>query len=220
MNVQSASTAAQAPGCFGSPSVYSVDSSVCAACASYNTCRVASHATLEKIRGTINVSDVLARHAKARLAAITDSAIKYPVDNAPPLAAQPKPIRDKVVRNTPVARVVFDVSANHEQIISTLAVKTGELARQQLKQNRLSAIAPALKQGLNPYAESGPKFLRIACDLLLKGGFTRTSLNRAMVSEFAWQETTAGPHVAQVCGLFNAFDITQETNGTFTPKPA
>lgn len=215
MNVESISTAAQSPGCFGSPSVYSLDSSVCAACASYNTCRRAAHVTLENIRGAINVSDVLARHAKARLTAISNAADKFPVADAE-ATAQPKPLKDKVIRKTPVAVVMFDVSASDEQIISTLAVKTGELARQQIKQNLLSTVAPALKQGLNPYASVGPKFLRLACDLLNKGGFTRASLNREMITQFAWQHTTAGPHVAQVCGLFNAFGITQEIDGTFT----
>lgn len=218
MNAESAKVETQTPGCFGSPSVYSLDSNVCAACASYNTCRIASYATLEKIRGTINVSDVLARHAKARIAAVSDSVAKFPVEEPAP-QAQPKAIADKVARKTPVAVVMFDVSSADEQIISTLAVKTGELARQQIKQNLLHNVAPGLKKGLNVYSQTGPKFLRIACDLLLRGGFTRNSLNRAMVTEFAWQETTAGPHVAQVCGLFNAFGITQEKNGVFTPKP-
>ena len=211
---------AQAPGCFASPSVFSIDSKVCNACMAFEACRIAAHATLESIRGTINVADILARHAKARLKVITEAAaLEASRLNLPKPVEQPKPIRKAVKRNTPQEIVIFDVSQEHERIISGMAIKTGELARQQIKQNRLDDIRPSLRKGINPYAQSGPKFLRLACDLLLRGGFTRSSLNKAMVVEFGWQQTTAGPHVAQVCGLFGGFGITQEINNNFTQMP-
>lgn len=212
MTEEDARLSANAPGCFASPSVYSMDSKVCQACQAFTACTDASLVTLEAIRSTIDVRDVLARHVKARLKAGYISAPLAP----PHLPVEPV---EPVKRLTPVARVTFDVTPAHEAVLATLAAKTAELARQQIKQNLLTTARATLSAGKNPYAETGPKFLRIACDMLLEGGFSRMMLNRAMVNQFGWQDTTAGPHVAQVCAMFNAFGVTQEIDGHLTLKP-
>lgn len=222
--------AAKAPGCFASPSVFAMDSKVCGCCIATNECRTASSETLERIRGVINVSDLLKRHEKARLVATNTSETPYKpeepetlptTDNQTlaPVIVTPAPIIPKVVkRKTPTEIVVFYVTGDQETTIQALPKKTGELARQQIKQNLISKIKPALKMGLNSYAETGPKFLRLACDMLLEGGFTRAGLNKRMVKDFGWGTNTSGPHVAQIVGMFVAFDIVQEIGGQFVAK--
>jgi hypothetical protein len=78
-------------------------------------------------------------------------------------------------------------------------------------QNRGIDLAGSLRQGINPIDDT-PGFLRVACDLLLKGGFTRHSLRAAFMTAFAWSYGTAAAHVGQVFSLMTTLEVAVESN--------
>lgn len=212
---------ARAPGCFGAASVYAQDSTVCKGCVAFVLCGEASTQTLENIRSVIDVSDILARHAKARQKAQASSENNRQAGVSNVAAAQPAPVGPAVERKTPLSRVVFELSEDQTCIIARIASsKCREQAIVLCKQNRIEPARAEMHQGINPFAESGPRYLRVACALLMGGGFTRAALKTALMTELAWKDTTAASHVAITCALFTAFDIAIETKGAFTLSPA
>lgn len=219
MELTNTQAEARAPGCFGAASVYSMDSTVCQECAAFQSCGEASTQTLENIRSVIDVSDIMARHIKARqkAQARTENNRQAGILNVP----QPAPLPARVERKTPLSRVVFEISADHQFCIARIASsKTREYAIVLCKQNRIEPARVELGQGLNPFAESGPAFLRVACDMLLSGGFTRGTLKARLMADLAWKDNTAASHVAITCGLLLAFNIVQETKGVLALMPA
>lgn len=219
---------AQAPGCFASPSVFSVDSKICNVCVAFNPCRSASYERLEKIKGLIDVQDILARHAKARVKA------HYEADEAIHKArqtlawatsgsiAQPAPITAPVPRNTAVERVEFDITPQEEARIQSMPGKKAQaLTRILLKKNIMNGILPALRQGSNPFANIPTwPYLKVACDMLLEGLITKHELARRLKRECGkdkpWTQETAESHRAMVMSMLCVWGAVVESNGVFT----
>lgn len=214
-----------APGCFGAASVFSMDSTVCKACVAYSKCSDASIATLESIRQTIDVRDLMARHTAARQRnadKLTPPAAAAPVQGSPIPVAQPPKVTKPVVRKTTMARVSFDISPADQNVIAMIgekSVKTRDQAIQLSKQNKINQCRSELPKGVNPFAESGPAFLRVACDMLINGGFTKASLKARLREDMTWTDGTAGSHVAITCALMYAFGIITPEGDRFILNP-
>ncbi len=224
---QAAMPEAQAPGCFGAASVFSMDSKVCQACPAFNVCGDASIKTLEQIRDTVNVRDLLARHAAARLRAQQGkpaNVAPQPIAVSPIPVAQRAPIAKPVERKTAVERVTFSISDDDQHVIAILgeqSSKTKEQAIVLCKQNKINDCRSMLPKGVNPFAKSGPSYLRVACDMLISGPVTKASLRLRLVKELSWTDNTAGSHVAIACALLYAFQITiPDGEGAFILNPA
>lgn len=208
-----------APGCFAAASVFTHDSDVCRQCCAFDACAAAALDTLEKIRGVIDVSDLLKRHDKVKQAArkIIKSndekaaAALPPGNNKPPLVP--------AERKTEVVKITFDTSADEENVIATLPVKARPIALSICKTGMLSRIKKDLREGRNALVESGPGWLRVAIDRLLAGGFVRSELREAMRQELGWEDSSAAPHTSMAVALFAAFGIIQETEGRFVLVP-
>lgn len=214
---------AKAPGCFGAASVYSMDSAVCQSCVAFAACGEASLQTLQRIRETVDVRDILARHTAARQAAALKKrpAKPAPVDPSPLPVAQPAPIAKPVERKTPVARVEFPVSEEDQTVIAMLTnVKVREQALTLCKGNKINECRAKLPQGVNPFAQSGPSWLRVACDMLLKGGFTKGSLKQELIERLGWAEASAKPHVTIAAAIFLAFRIITVQDDLLVLHPA
>lgn len=221
MELQGIETQAQvkAPGCFGAASVYALDGEVCKKCVAYEACGTQAQETLEAIRGKINVNDIIARHQKARIES-RQAQSAPPESAAVASAAQPAPITAPVVRKTSVQKVHFEVSADQRDAIAKIGnCKTRELAVVLCKMNKVNSIRSSVVQGVNPFAESGPSFMRVACAALIDGGFTKASLKQRLVDELVWTDGTAGAHVAMACGFLEAFGVVVGKAGFFTVKP-
>lgn len=225
----------QAPGCFAAASVYGSDSVVCQACPAFSACGEASVKRLQEIRELVDVSDLLKRHAAARQKAINTQmemmqALRPPARTAPvapsPIpVAQPKPVKEPIERKTTVAKVTFEPSPADQAALDAIAskVKVHEQALVLVKGNKFNEMRAMLPKGENPFAVRGPKYLRIACDMLTNGGFTKASLKARLVADLEWTDGTAASHVTIAVMLLYAFGIAaqdQETAGGFVLNPA
>jgi len=218
----------KAPGCFGAASVYSMDSVVCQQCPAFAQCGETAISNLEEIRQIVDVRDLLARHTAARQraqnAALRPPAPPAPVAPSPIPVAQPKPTTQPVERKTTSARVTFDISDDDQNVLAMIgekSVKAREQAIVLCKTNKINDMRSMLPKGINPFGESGPKFLLVACDMLLNGGFTKASFKARLMADLEWKDGTAGSHVAITCALLYSFRIiTADNTGAFILNPA
>lgn len=203
----------KAPGCFGAASVFSMDSAVCQGCVAFNECSDASIATLQQIKATIDVRDLLAKHTSARMKHEARLALKQmpgPIAASPIPVVQPKPIDAPVERKTTMAKVIFEISAEHQNAIARISQankKAGDQAAVLCKMNRINEMRSMLPQGQNPFATNGPGFLRVACNHLINGGFTKASLRKSLMESFDWTEATAASHVSIAVAILGGFKI-------------
>lgn len=203
------------PACFAAASVFSHDSEVCKSCDTFNECSTASMITLEKIRGIVNVEDIMRRHAKAKKvaqAALVEGD-KNALRDLPPGNGEKKFVETPVKRETKVTSVPFVLSKGEEDIIATLPVKPRKLAVSLCKAGFIEKIKRDLKSGVNTFDTAGPAFIRVALSSLLAGGFTKRALRDRYMVELSHAEDTAASHVSIVCSLVMAFGIAQENEG-------
>jgi hypothetical protein len=220
----SATPEQQAPGCFGAASTYSTDSVVCQACVAYQPCGVAAYERLQSLRTVVNVKDLLAQHEKARLkATFARQAPAEPVVKSPIPIKPAEVIQKPLERATPVVKVAFEVSPQDQRVVDAIgakSVKAKEAAAVLCKNNRINDMRAMLPRGQNPFRQTGPRYLRVACDMLIAGGLTKATYKARMMKELDWSDGTAGSHVAVACALLYGFGImTQDDLGGFVLNP-
>lgn len=213
-----------APGCFGSASAYSMDSTVCQGCVAFAECGEESIKTLQSIRELVDVRDYLKRHEAARAKAGRPAAPAYkaPLAASPVTVGQPT-LDEPIARATAPVRTAFAVSASDQAVIDLLGTKNVKAMEQALvlcKGGKVGEMRAGLPLQRNPFTKTGPKYLRVACDMLMRGGFTKAEYKARMVQELGWAENTAGSHVAVACALLYAFEIAiPDTSGAFVINP-
>lgn len=206
------------PACFGAATVFSFDSEICKKCEYYGECGDAAKARLEHIRAVVNVDDLLAQHDKAQKGARTRRAARR--EEQPTIATNPapqpqKPVDQPVERTTPVVKVVFEIdSATHNVIAKIPNQKAAAQAVVLCKSNMIEIAKRELAIGQNPFAD-GPKYLSVAAEALLDGGFTRVSLKERYMESLGWTASTSASHVSIVVGLLPAFNITTQEGDLF-----
>jgi len=217
----------QAPGCFASASVYGADSVVCQACPAYAGCGEESVKTLQEIRQLVDVTDLLARHkaARARVAhRLSPPGKKKPVEPSTVPVSQAPAIVQPLERTTPMVKTVHSISPEDQATIDMLGTKNLKAREQAIvlcKNGKVDDMRSLLPVQGNPFAESGPKYLRVACDMLMRGGFTKAQFKMQLVSELKWGDTTAASHVALACALLYSFKIAvPDSSGAFVINPA
>lgn len=229
INLQQPKDQAQAPGCFGAASVYGTDSEICKACVAYESCGAAAYRTLEFIQSTINVRDILAKHAAARQIAVARSAETTPTargklfPHAPINTTQvSQPVLPLIVkRKTTVERVKYEISAEFAAIIEGInSVKAREVATALCESNKITECFADLPRSVNPFDTSGPHYVRITCDMLLHGGFTQAQLKKRLVTDRGMTEGGASSHSSLICAIFMAFGLMVGKDGRFTLNPA
>jgi hypothetical protein len=214
----------QAPGCFGAASVYSSDSSVCQACVGYQACGAAALVTLEAIRATVDVRDLLKKHAAARAKANpAPAAPPAPVEKSPLPVKQPCVIDKPIERKTPQEKVEFSLTADMTATIARIAAQNKKAAIQATRlceQGHMRMLRAMLPRGGNPFVESGPAYLRVVCDALIGGGFTRAQLRVDMAEKLGWTEDTAASHISQAIAILGAFRIVGKDGDKIVLHPA
>ena len=68
----------------------------------------------------------------------------------------------------------------------------------------------------NPFDTGPPAFLRVAFDLLLRGGFSRDELRTQLVRTLGWGESTALSHTGIAVGVLLATGAAEERAGRIT----
>lgn len=201
----------RAPGCFGSPSVFSNDSKVCNTCDAFGSCRSASIETLQTIRQVINIEDLLALHSSTRVKVAKRIARPAPPEK-PAMSFKP------VKRQTTVAKVHFEISDDLKSLIAVMQNKKAQAVSVLLcKTGKFSEIVDALKHGKNPLTT--PNYFRVACDMLISGGFTRESLKSQLMDELGWLEGSAAPHVSILVATLTGLKVAIEKSGHFSLNP-
>jgi len=213
----------KAPGCYGAASVYSTDSSVCKGCTAYQECGSASLETLEAIRATVDVRDLLKKHAAARAKAAPAAAPSTPIEKRPIPVSQPRVIDKPIERKTTQEKVTFELTMEMSSTIERIAAQNKKAADQATtlcKMGRINDMRAMLPKGINPFVEGGPSFLRVVCKHLINGGFTRTGLRVAMAEELGWTEETAASHISQAIAILGAFRIVGKADDKIVLHPA
>lgn len=184
------------PGCYGYVAAFN-GSEACQSCKWSEGCQNKAATTLQKMQERrIEVSKLVAQHRAFRAA-----------KKQPALALN-------LATTLKRAPVVCVVSAEQQAQIDALPKKVGVELRKIFE--RGIAFRADLQAGTNPITQSGgkPAYLALACDLLLKDGFTRVTLRDAYIKAYRWEFRTACSHVTIVAGLLPALGI-PEKEGTF-----
>ena len=222
MELQSISTSlAMAPACYGAPSVFAQDSTVCQQCPAFETCSTACIENLQKLQESLDVSDILRRHMMARKGVSAEKADELtPKPQNFKFLPSHKPSTSKVERKAKPQREVYAVSGELAEVIDTLNVKPKALALKLAREGLIGTIKSELRQGRSPYAsQSKPDFLTVTCDELLKGSVTKDSLKRAMMHRLSWQGATAISHAGIVVQCFEGLGIIQGDVSGYVVSP-
>ena len=187
------------PGCFGAASVFDENYAVCQSCAAFRTCGEAARSNLQAMRERIDLSAVMTRRVQVRSAAMRAGA-------APVVSRQASAIPEED------QRVIALISDKNR--------KAGEQATLLCKYNKINLCRAALPNRVNPFAESGPSFMRVACDLLLNGGFTKAMLKQRLMTVLGWSPGTAAAHGSMATALLYAFGIATLAQEQFVLNPA
>jgi hypothetical protein len=231
----------QAPGCYAAASVFSHDSEVCRQCGVFDDCAGASLKTLEAIQSTVNVQDLLRRHAAARkgqgvmpgpalraqAAAMQATSVAQAMaeqDDDEVVAAAPEKRTElpktPVARTTKVEKVEMPVTHDDAEILALLPKKAAEHAARFIKAGLIDAMRKDLQAGVNTFAQSKPEFMRVVCDALISGGTTRSALKQRLMQELGWGDGSAGSHVSQAWPIMTRFQIAVENDGRLELSPA
>jgi hypothetical protein len=210
----------QAPGCFASPSIYAIDSQYCQQCVAYKECGEAMLKTLAEIGTVIDVKDLIDMHEKARkkMGVAPDPTEAAVVETA---LATTAPLPQSIERKTVVAKVDFEIDQRTMDLIANIGnVKAKAQALVLAKANMIERAIVALSKGENPFENHPPRFLNVACDLLLKGGFTKAQLKKAFMERLGQSEGTAGSHVSITVAMLQPMNIVVASGKSFILNPA
>lgn len=213
--------AAMAPGCYASPSVFSMDSKVCKACPAHEGCSTACVETLQRLRTTINVADLLKRHTHA-MASIAEPANVETESTAKYLPSPKMPTGDKLIaRKVSVERKApkFEVSEADMTLAASLNDKPGKEAVRLCKNGMMAVMRAELLANRNPFVQEHPCYLQVTCKELLNGGVTKLSLRSAFMKQLGrkepWGAATATSHVNIALQMLEGFGFIKETNGNY-----
>ncbi|MGS9896518.1 hypothetical protein [Acinetobacter baumannii] len=218
---ESKKAALNAPACFGAVSCFSSDSAVCKECPAFEQCIPAVSETLNRIKGVINVEDYLKKHEKAKREVkerIEARMKQEKIEQAAERREMPMP-KMKVARKTKVEKVEFKLSDDQNALIAELPVKAQSFAVQLCKTGLVDRIKKDLTAGVNPLEKTGPKWLAILVELLIKGGVTRAELKSEYMKRLEWSDGTAGSHTSLAFKIFPAFKIAIESESKLVANP-
>ena len=210
---------ANAPACYAAPSIFSRDSQVCRVCPTHEQCEEASLRTLQELRKTIDVTDLLARHAQARKKTVEKVAPAVePVNNLKFLPSIKPPV-SPVVRKARIEPATFTIEDDIQQVIDNLNKNPATLVRRLAKAGVVGLVRQELAAGRNPLPEDKWTWVSIACQKLVEGGYSKQSLVMAYMTKMGWKETTANSHFVIVTPAFRALGLIVESEGKFVVNP-
>lgn len=179
------------PGCFASASIYSSDSKVCQACPAAALCADAALETLKRIRATVNVDALIAKHRVARPAS--------PLVQPKPQAQTPAQTQQMLLD-----RVLLTLGAEDQAAIKRMSnAKAQQIAVTLLANGELAQAKRRLAQGQHPMTTGRPKWLaeHFAALIEANGQVERSTLRQAMGQRMQWNKQTADPHTSMFVAI-------------------
>lgn len=219
-----------APACFAAASVFSHESATCNRCPAFANCSEAAFETLQRIKDTVNVSDLLRRHKQARAAtgglpepteqvseprsSTPDEQVAQPVVAAPPMARQTKVTYTAIPFTCYEQELVDRANKNAQRLAKTLWA-VGLTA---------ALVRTELLKGVNPCDSSAPQYFSVLCDLLIHGSVTqrmlREELEKRGGKNGGGQSSSTAVSCASVLFAFvKLFGIAQEEAGALVLTP-
>ena len=123
-------------------------------------------------------------------------------------------------RTTKAERVKFSLSQDDKDLINSMPKKQAIKLKRLLETNMDKRAHVELAKGRNPFPRKGAGFLFVATELLLRGGFTRSTLRAGYMQILAWGEGTAFSHVSAAIALLVAMKVAEERGGYFALHPS
>lgn len=197
------------PGCFGSPSVYTAESVHCMRCASYKDCGPASIDSLERIKGLVDVQDLIQRHRQARQKSIKSSASKDIDDKKAQWEESAKSLADDE-RREPQVRTTerVKIAVKNELLSMTLGNEAREIAVKIIRSNAIGVALEMLRKGINPFVQTRHRLLIQTGDLLVSGGFTKAQLVKFCKDELGWEARESEMHVSTLIAILSKSGVT------------
>lgn len=193
--------------CFGIPSVFSFKSKVCAACPDFEQCREESYASLLSVESKLPLNDLLAEHEGYTI----ERGVRKPKSKVSDAAPRPRTTTQKT---SPRA-----LSQEMEDRLRLLPVKVETAARRILTKRLDLKMRESLARGSNPFTMTDQRYLSVALDRLLGGGFSKGELRSAYMRELGWTEGTAFSHVSMIWHLLPFFELATVSGGYLVPTP-
>lgn len=195
----------KAPGCYGHASVFKHTSPICKACPSFGACEGVVAVKLKSISKRVNIGDFVKRHDNESMKA------GIPLVHE---AQDTLDARKQIKRQQPVKIVKRELTDKEQEILAILPKKVIAIGKQLIDAHLDKTALSSLLKGSNPFPYNGKRFLHIACNMLMEGGFTRGELKKAYMTN-GMSDGTAAAHVSMAVALFNAFSIASETEKVF-----
>lgn len=184
----------RAPSCHGDASVFSFKSKTCTGCRHFDSCVNITHDFLLQLRPAHEIAVMLERHARYEASKTDKSAGASVIDGK------------------------RDLTPEEEAIAAKLPVKTAPQYRRIVSEGFVPLMKQGLAKGANPFKVDGYKYLHVAFDELLRGGFTKKSLRMRYMQECGWSEGTAFSAVSMIWHLFPACEVAAEVEGALRPN--
>jgi hypothetical protein len=180
-------------GCFGMVIAHRTNPT-CQECPHMDSCREKALDTAKQIHEVMDVSDLLKHFAD--------------IDHAE--HGTGGDVNRESARNSQRVTPTDD----QERQINTMSKKAQTIART-LIANGIDAKRQILS-GVNPFVETGQRYLEVACSMLMQGGFTKKELKHALLSRHGhWTERTAEGQLSVAFSLLNGMGLVTQKGGKF-----
>ncbi|CAG9229082.1 hypothetical protein BVI1335_70149 [Burkholderia vietnamiensis] len=183
------------PSCCGLPSVFSAEAKTCSVCKDRSLCVSACHGMLMSLSSKMDVTTNIAyleRTAKVVTAQSTPASPVATTIAAPAVAS---------------IKVNLTLGEREQSTLAALPAHAAKVLRPMMARGADSRARYRVAQGQNPFDETAQRWLRLAGEMLIAGGFTKAQLRQAFVTEFGWSEGTAFARVSIVVAIFPALRI-------------
>lgn len=188
------------PRCFGLPSVFHRDTPTCAKCPVMTECEKAALAKALALAPYVQIGDVVMR-LRNRGESTTPAAVDTQLT--------------VVQRTTREEKLRLALTEGDRAVIAKMPVKVREKAEYIMRAGKDVEARESLSRGVNPFPLDGSRYLHVACDLLIKGGFTRAELRDAYMERLGWSRATAASEVSTVVNIFPALKFAKEVHRRF-----
>lgn len=178
-------------GCFGSPMAYDGACVACQSCPHFGSCQDAAAKRTERLSEKLDMRALIARQRRFYQGVI----------------------RDHGGTQRTMLRPTWNVQSERVPAWAEgLPVKARAMS-QRLTQLKID-LHESLAAGQNPFRGLQPKYMEVACDMLIAGGFTRKELARRFTEEFStWNPRSTSTNVSNVTALLLGSGAAREDGG-------